>query len=47
MYPPFEFNNWLGPLIALSFFGTATTLITVLALAKDYFRREEDSYHNG
>lgn len=46
MYPPFEFNNWLGPLIVVALLSTSTTLVTVLALLKDYFRREEDSYHN-
>jgi len=46
MYPPFEFNNLLGPLIALGFFAASLKLILVLGFLKLYYRREEASYRD-
>lgn len=44
MYPPFEFNDLLGPLLVLAFFATTFKLVLVLGLLKGYFRKEEDSF---
>ena len=44
MYPPFEFNNLLGPLLALIFLATSFKLVLVLGLLKGYLKKEEDSF---
>lgn len=45
MYPPFEFNDWLGPLLALALFGKAMLLVFVLKIQEQYFNEEQASWH--
>ncbi len=44
MYPPFEFNNWLGPLLALACFGKMFLLLAVLKVQERFFSEEEASW---
>lgn len=44
MYPPFEFNNLLGPLIVLGAIATAFKLVVVLAIYEEFLKRQEDSW---
>ncbi|GHB93516.1 hypothetical protein [Cerasicoccus arenae] len=44
MYPPFEFNNLLGPLIVLGAIATAVKLLALLAVYSEYLKRQEDSW---
>lgn len=47
MYPPFEFNNLLGPLIVLGALATAAKLFVVLTVYKEFLKRQEDSWIKG
>lgn len=44
MYPPFEFNNWLGPLIVLGALATVAKLLVVLVVYETYLKRQEASW---
>ncbi|WP_309397245.1 hypothetical protein [Cerasicoccus maritimus] len=44
MYPPFEFNNLLGPLMVIGALATAVKLLIVLAVYKEFLKRQEDSW---
>ncbi|WP_309385054.1 hypothetical protein [Cerasicoccus frondis] len=44
MYPPFEFNNLLGPLLVLGALATAAKLVVLLAVYKEYLKRQEDAW---
>lgn len=44
MYPPFEFNNLLGPLMALGLFAGAIKCFLLCGALGEFFRREEASY---
>ncbi len=44
MYPPFEFNNLLGPLIVLGALATAVKLLVLLTVYKEFLKRQEDSW---
>ncbi|WP_269539492.1 hypothetical protein [Cerasicoccus fimbriatus] len=44
MYPPFEFNNLLGPLMVLGILGVAVKLLVVLAIYNEFLKRQEDSW---
>jgi len=44
MYPPFEFNNLLGPLLVLGALATAVKLFVLLAVYQEYLRRQEDAW---
>lgn len=44
MYPPFEFNNLLGPLLVLGAVATAVKLFVILAVYKEFLKRQEDAW---
>lgn len=44
MYPPFEFNNLLGPLMALGCFSGAAFMVMVLGALQAYFNAEEAGF---
>jgi len=44
MYPPFEFNDLLGPLMVLGALVTAVKLFVVLAIYQEFLQRQEDSW---
>ncbi len=46
MYPPFEFNNLLGPLMGLSLLGTALLLVLVLGIQKAFLNDEEQEWRS-
>lgn len=46
MYPPFEFNNLLGPLMGLSLLGVSLLLVLVLGIQKAYLNDEEEEWRS-
>lgn len=44
MYPPFEFNNLLGPLMVLGAVAGAVKLFILLTVYREYLKRQEDSW---
>ena len=44
MYPPFEFNNLLGPLIICVGLLTIAKLLVMLAVYKQYLKRQDAAW---
>lgn len=44
MYPPFEFNNLLGPLMVIAGIATIAKLMVILAVYQEFLKRQEDSW---
>ncbi len=45
--PTFSFNNWLGPLMALSLFAGAFKVLAAMGLLRRHLQKEEDSFRKG
>ncbi|MGE9295049.1 MAG: hypothetical protein ACQKBV_02000 [Puniceicoccales bacterium] len=44
MYPPFEFNNLLGPLMVLGVLAFAAKLAVVLVIYQEFLKRQENAW---
>lgn len=44
MYPPFEFNNLLGPLMVVAGLATIAKLLFILAVYQEFLKRQEDAW---
>lgn len=45
--PPFEFNNLLGPLMALGLFAGALKVLAAMGLLRRHLQKEEDAFRKG